>query len=799
MPRRSLVSVLVCYPALFIAVCFTQPHSGLAGDKAIDLSRATVVTRGDAAATAERTAATVLVEEVATRSGLNWRIASAWPKNGPVIVVTTGDDPAAWQHVRPAASAERLAKLGPDGFVVAVDSSVAEQPVVWLLGRDPRGAIFAVGHVLRKLAVGPGEVRCAQPIEIATAPAYALRGHQLGYRARANSWDAWDVRQFEQYIRELALCGANAVENIPFQDTDFSPHMKVPRAEMNVAMSKICQRYDLEYWLWTPAEFDLNDAQLRRRAIEQHAELYKACPRIDGVFFPGGDPGNNDPRLVLPFLADLYEVLKPHHPQAKMWLSLQWFNREQVDYAHNYINENQPAWLGGLVSGPSSPPIASTRKRLPARYPIRHYPDITHTVRCQYPVPWWDPAFAVTLGREPPNPQPLYEALLHNWFAPYTNGFLSYSDGIHDDVNKVVWTRLAWDPSADVREILIDYSRLFFGADVAEDAADGILALESNFQGPLRTNGGVNATLSHWRRLESQSPRLRDNWRWQLCLVRAYYDAYTRQRLIYESALEEEANTALAEAEKKGSAAAMNDASAILLRADQHCSPELRAKIVELCAALFRSIGLQTSVPIYQASGAERGCILDFLDHPLNNRWWLEDEFKRIRAMSTEAEKIARLRVIREWEHPGPGSFYDSVGDPGKSPHVVRGEGINTDPTMRTNPNPDFSWTDLGRSRRRLSWISSMDWPVAVKYDGVDPHGKYLVRATGYRDILLKINGQRVLPTVDGRGIGEVKEFAVPTKALREGKLTLTFDRPSEPNLNWREQSRLTEIWLLKQ
>ena len=332
------------------------------------------------------------------RSGLNWRIASTWPKNGPVIVITAGDDAVAWQHARTVASAERLAKLGSDGFVVTVDSRAAEQPVVWLLGRDPRGAIFAVGHVLRKLDVGPGHVRCDKPIEVATAPAYPLRGHQLGYRARANSWDAWDVRQFEQYIRELALCGANAVENVPFQDTDFSPHMKVPRAEMNVAMSKICQRYDLEYWLWTPAEFDLNDAELRRCAIEQHAELYRKCPRVDGVFFPGGDPGNNDPRVVLPFLADLYKVLKPHHPKAKMWFSLQGFNKEQVDYAHKYINENRPAWLGGLVSGPSSPPIASTRKRLPALYPIRHYPDITHTVRCQYPVPWWDTAFAVTLG-----------------------------------------------------------------------------------------------------------------------------------------------------------------------------------------------------------------------------------------------------------------------------------------------------------------------------------------------------------------------------------------------------------------
>ena len=56
------------------------------------------------------------------------------------------------------------------------------------------------------------------PVDIATAPAYPIRGHQLGYRAQANSYDAWDAAQFEQYIRELTFFGANSIEGIPFQD-----------------------------------------------------------------------------------------------------------------------------------------------------------------------------------------------------------------------------------------------------------------------------------------------------------------------------------------------------------------------------------------------------------------------------------------------------------------------------------------------------------------------------------------------------------------------------------------------------
>src|SRR5262249_52653011 len=281
-------------------------------------------------------------------------------------------------------------------------------------------------------------------------------------------------------------------------------------------------------------------------------------------------------------------------------------------------------------------------------------------------------ALAVTLGREAINPRPVQYAEIHNAFAPYTAGFISYSDGVHDDVNKVIWNALAWDPDTPPREILIEYARFFFAPEVAERAADGILALERNWIGSLRDNGGVDATLALWDGLEKQAPALEGNWRWQMCLLRAVYDAYTRHRLIYESALAEEANARLAEAPTEGSRAAMAAATAVLRRAEtEPVRPDLRERIDGLCEALFRSVALQTSMSRYKASGAERGCILDFVGYPLNSRWWLEDEFKAIGALPSEAEKLARLELLRTWEHPGVGSFYDDVGNIAKSPHVV--------------------------------------------------------------------------------------------------------------------------------
>ena len=164
----------------------------------------------------------------------------------------------------------------------------------------------------------------------------------------------------------------------------------------------------------------------------------------------------------------------------------------------------------------------------------------------------------------------------------------------------------------------------------------------------------------------------------------------------------------------------------------------------------------------YKASGAERGCILDFVDYPLNNRWWLEDEFKAIGALPSEPEKLARLELLRTWEHPGAGSFYDDVGNIAKSPHVVMGDlsplGLRT---ART-PIPEVLWWDDGASRKRLSWMDVMNWPLAMHYTGLDPKADYVIRTTGYGTCLLSIDGERVQPVDRPQGDRRVQGIPGP-------------------------------------
>ena len=70
---------------------------------------------------------------------------------------------------------------------------------------------------------------------------------------------------------------------------------------MNRILSEICDRYDLDYWVWTPVVFNLRDGARREAELEKHALLYRTCPRLDAVFVPGGDPGANPLNCCCPF------------------------------------------------------------------------------------------------------------------------------------------------------------------------------------------------------------------------------------------------------------------------------------------------------------------------------------------------------------------------------------------------------------------------------------------------------------------------------------------------------------------
>lgn len=760
----------------------------------IHLENVTIVQNKNSFTNGESAVSELLTSEVKKRTGVNWPVLHAWPSSGDVIILRQS---GALIKTPAALPASFPMSPKPESFRI-VSAIYQNRKIILIEGFDIRGILFGAGRLLRMMNYNPGSISLSAMPMLSSCPDKSIRGHQLGYRNTANSYDGWTKQQFEQYIRDLVVFGANSIESIPIFDESSSPHFKVPPMEMNAFISAVCQKYSLDYWMWIPAQFDLHDKALRNKYLATFENICKQSVRVDGVFFPGGDPGDNSPDIVMPLLKDISVILKKYHPTAKIWLSLQGFTTAQNKYAYQFIREQKPVWLGGLITGPSSPTAWETRKELPATYKIRHYPDVTHNVRCEFEIPWWDPSFSLTEGREAINPRPYHYAAIYREMEPYIDGFISYSDGIHDDVNKIVWTELAWNGKKDEREILEEYCNYFFNSSVASKAADAILALERNWQGPMVANGSIATTLAAWQQLEKENPVLDSNWRWQMNLLRAYYDDYTRSRYIYETGIEKQVNEILLQADHSGANNAMISANKIL--SEHSDDPEMiseHQKIIELCESLFQSIVLQTSVMKYKASGLERGAVLDFLDRPLNNRWWLEDEFKRIDTLAG-ANKVAELKKIAQWEDPGPGGYYDQAGNISKSPHEMKGENWMVDPALRKSGNPGYDFSDNGMSRKRLSWLTYMRWPISMEYSNIDTTAKYTVKITGLGQSLLKVNGQRVPPGKYGKKAGDIKEFPLPGSLVKQGKIILTWDDINEDNLNWRMQSRVCEVWLIK-
>ena len=770
----------------------------------IDLSQATIVVNEGQLPAAENVAPSILSEEVHKRSGCVWPI-STNPENssGARIFLASKVNLPAWSSLIPESLLGEAALNKAEGFCVHVQVS-SGPPQIWILGSDARGVMFGVGQLLRQMELLAGKVTIAGDYHTATAPDKPIRGHQIGYRPRANSWDAWTIEQFDQYFRDMVVFGANCMENIPFQDDDPQPLMKYSRKQMNVEFAKLCVKYDLDHWLWVPVEFSVaNDAQKAKEFLTQQEALYSECPRLDAIFVPGGDPGNNSSASLLPYLVKMSDIARKYHPQAKVWLSLQGFKGQDIDDFYAYIAKHEPSWFGGVVMGPSSPPMEATRQRLPRRYAIRWYPDITHIVRCQYPIPWLDPTWGLTVGREGVNPRPQdYAAIYQNDYR-LTDGFLSYSDGIHDDFNKNLWTAMAWDPGRSIREVTREYSRYFFRSDLGEVGTAAILGLEDNLRGPAETCGSVQGTLALWQKMESQLPEGQRNWRFDMHLFRAYFDAYIQARLIYEQTLETNSLQLLSRAKQLGIEPAIVAAFEMLNQAESAPTQiDLLHKAEQLADRLFQTIGYQTSVPKYGASGYERGCMIDYINYPLNNRWWIEDQLALIRQLPASDAQLERIQRIVEWENPGPGGYYEAIGHVGKSLHMIKLQ--NAGDSMRHYydlPMPTQRNIGPARNKLRISFHIYHDDLQVLKYNALDPKGNYKVKLFSQRESPLQIDGQLAKKIRTGEQFDQVveQEFEVPTSALEDGKIELTWAELDEKHLNWRQRHYVTDIWVIRQ
>lgn len=824
---------------LATAAAITPSWASAQNRSGVDLHNSAIVLSPSASAR-ESKAAQVLVEEAAKRCGIAWPVGKSKKAGNQVTIYLATRQSAGKLSKRNLISEPIVHGLQPDGFVL---DSGQDSDGAWIaiVGADERGLLFGVGKLLRLIDFGRQQATlAAAPSHLVSHPEYKLRGQQLGYRPKTNAYDAWTVEIWDQYIRELAIFGNNAIELMPPRSDDLpdSPHFPLPPAQMMVEMSRIADSYGLDVWIWYPAMArDYSNPATVASEVKAWGEVFAMLPRVDAVFVPGGDPGHTEPKYLLALLEKQKKNLLQYHPHAQMWVSPQGFSKDWMQEFMGILRqENTKQWLDGVVFGPQSRlTVTEMRQQVPRNYSIRCYPDITHSTSCQYPVPDWDVAYALTEGREVINPRPRSEADILRSILPESIGFITYSEGCNDDVNKFVWSALGWDSRQSVIDVLRDFAHFFIGSREAEGFAQGLMHLESNWQGPLAANEGVEITLQRFQDMERTcSPEVMENWRFQQALYRAYFDAFVRRRLLDETAHVEQARSQLAVMLGVGWGAVPlgigsppaerppngQDPEPLLANAQatleqvmvRPAAGELRTRIMELGAALFQSIRMQLSVERYYGEAVERAANLDTLDSPVTDVMWLRRQILDIRKMDDPMAQIAAVHSLLFRTDPGPGGFYDQLGNVSNRPHLVLGPKSRKDADFRQSPQIGFLYPDVLQDKVPIAWKcwagSLYDAPLTMQYRNLDPKMQYKVRVVymgrRFKIGLMANDTIQIHPYIGEIAPGErhrlqlpaPQDFPIPQEATANGELKLSWTR--EPGLGGSGTGcNVAEVWLI--
>ncbi len=537
---------------------------------------------------------------------------------------------------------ETDSSLSKDRYEIAVSDSD-----ITFKASGIRGFIYAIGMFLRKTEYKNNEIVLIKNINGKYSPFMEVRGHQIGYRTVSNTYEAWTPEFYFDYVKELMYFGSNTFENTIVRE-EKNALMKFSRLDFARECSKAADYLGADVSFWYPYD----DMPLEEN-VKEITEFFKEIPNAHIFFPPGGDPGELPAREFLKRTKAASREIKKIHPDIKVFPSAQ-SPHNYDSWGDEFIDEmeKRPGEIDGVITGPNAAiPLYDLRKRLPKEYPVRFYPDITHNIRCDYPVHYGKGDFhyslASTLGREPVNPRPLEYETLHKITKNYVIGSVTYSEGINDDVNKAVWGNLDFFPNVSLKETIDDYARLFFYHSDVGKIADGIFGLSLNLEGDPILNPNIENTLNLFREASDKTPELLENYRFLALLFRAVCDAIVKKRRVMELSFIEDAKDEL----KSGNIDKAIDKLNLPYSEDYI---NLREEIEEIGKKLFNIAGMQLDVKRYFANNPERGAVLDTIDNPVTDRLWLLKKLEYSKTLNKSDRKkfidglINRNRVERD-------------------------------------------------------------------------------------------------------------------------------------------------------
>jgi hypothetical protein len=447
--------------------------------------------------------------------------------------------------------------IGDEGFKI-IDGDAGSIRVV---GNDARGVLYGVGKLLHT-STYDGRGFTPSAWRGVSVPKMSVRGIYFATHFQ-NFYEVAPLEDVQRYFEEQSLWGTNSLL-LWFGMEEFEG-IDDPKAQAMLARLRALLKIAKDLGLNTCLGCICNDGyknspvELRAQASTENRSHYKTkmgsriynlgnelCPSKPGVpvmemgycrekfaafeeigldywfIWPYDNGGCTCPDCspwgangYLRMAEPLAKAYKEAFPKGKVILGTWYFDRWGIgewDGISAKFNAKKPDWIDYLMCDNFEEyPRYPLEHGSPGGLPMLNFPDISMYGQD----PW---------GGYGANPHPGRLQARWDETKQVLLGGFPYSEGIYEDMNKVICTRLYWEPDRPAMETVKEYAAYEFSPEVADDVATIVKIFEENH---YRNKIGPSTVTAYklTRQVDAKlTPQSRRSWRWRLFCIRAAID-----------------------------------------------------------------------------------------------------------------------------------------------------------------------------------------------------------------------------------------------------------------------------------
>ena len=459
------------------------------------------------------------------------------------------------------------AGTGEEGFRIEDGPGGA----VRVIGNDTRGLFYGLGKFLRSSSYSSGAFTPCK-WRGTSVPDEPVRGAYFATHFH-NFYSDAPLAEVERYLEDIVLWGINVLA--VFFDMHHYQGIEDPAARVMIARLKSLLDTAKKIGLSTALVFVANDGyanspeEMRADYTIGHDGYFKEpcahyhlelCPNKPGAgelmlkwveerleAFAGIAP---DYLLLWPYdqggctcsrcapwgLNGFLSIAEPaarlyrrHVPHGKVILSTWYFDHftnGEWSGLDDIFRKRKPDWVDYILADDYGDkfPDYPLRNGVPGGFPLVSFPEIS-MYKCS---PW---------GGYGANPLPHHLQNIRDVSGKYLAGGFPYSEGIYEDINKVIIAQSQWQKDSKAMDTLKEYIAFEYSPEVMDDVATAVEILEKNIQHLIKKQDNIYYVPMEmsadadkaWVLLKNAdrllSHHARKSWRWRILYLRGLIDA----------------------------------------------------------------------------------------------------------------------------------------------------------------------------------------------------------------------------------------------------------------------------------